>query len=381
LQREYSSPAENNSGVKGFAMKKQLMLFAIITSLAFAQQSQNERFIRVINRMIDAMNKQQYSAIVNDFNKDMQDALPIDKTTIFFQNLQDQYGKVLRADAPQRITASEMTVVLYFEHGTQNLDLYLDSHDKIAGFVVTTYTPPEKPRTEPPPQTTVQTAAPQTTAPTATITSQPIAAPVPAPTVPDKQRTVLLLPFKGQWVVSDGGQEKEGTVQNSILKQQYAYEFCALFETGDRYKKKGDYKEDYASFGKDVVAPADGTVVDAIDGIPDNEPGKRNPYALIGNAVFLQHSNGEVSVLAYLKQGSVKVKIGDKITRGQVIAQCGSSGGATEPALHYHLQTLTSLLNAKQVKFYFEHAAVSKDGKKETRNIYLPTMGDIVSAE
>lgn len=300
-------------------MKKQFVLLVIVASLVFAQQSENERFIRVINRMIHALNKQQYAVIVNDFNKDMQAALPLDKTTIFFQNLQGQYGKVLRADAPQRVTATEMTVILYFERGMQNLDLYLDNQDKIAGFVVTTYTPPEKPQP--------QVATPETNT-----------APTPIPSVPDKQLTELLFPFNGTWIVTGGGEEKEGAARNGILAQRYAYEFSALLETGSRYKNKGDAKEDYASFGKDVLAPADGIVVDAIDGIPDNEPGKRNPYALIGNAIFLQHSSGEVSVLAYLRQGSVKVKIGDKVTRGQVIAQCGSSGAATEPSLHFHLQ-------------------------------------------
>jgi murein DD-endopeptidase MepM/ murein hydrolase activator NlpD len=353
-------------------MKRQILFLTIISSLAFSQQSETERFVRVINRMIDAMNANQYSALVNDFNQDMQSALPLDKTTIFFQNLQDQYGKVLRADVPQKVTASEMNVVLYFEHGMQNIDLYLDSKDKIAGFVVTTYTPPEK--SQPGPQA-------QATTPSAATSSQPTVAsrPAPAPSVPDKQQTELLLPFKGAWLVYEGGTETDGATH--ILKQRYAYTFCALMEGGDRYKNKGEHKEDYASFGKDVVAPADGTVVCAIDGIPDNEPGKRNPYALIGNAVFLQHPSGEVSVLAYLKQGSVKVKIGDKVTQGQMLAQCGSSGGTTEPSLHYHLQNTASLLTAKQVKFYIEHAAISKDGKKETRNLYLPTMGDVVSAE
>ncbi|HVN47654.1 MAG TPA: M23 family metallopeptidase, partial [Bacteroidota bacterium] len=267
-----------------------------------------------------------------------------------------------RADAPQRVTSSEMTVILYFERGMQNLDLYLDNQDKIAGFVVTTYTPPEKPE-------------PQTTAP------QTNTAPAPAPSVPDKQLTELLLPFKGTWVVSAGGEEKEDAARNGILEQRYAYEFSALSEAGARYKNKGTAKEDYASFGKEILAPADGIVVDAIDGIPDNEPGKRNAYALIGNAVFLQHPSGEVSVFAYLKQGSIKVKIGDKVTRGQAIAQCGSSGGATEPMLHYHLQSTLSLLTARQVKFYFEHATILIDAKQTIKDLYLPVKNDVVVGE
>lgn len=351
-------------------MKKVLFMCVLFTSFAFAQQSETERFVRAINRIIDAVNTGQYNTLITNYNTDMQTALPLDKTTIFFQNLKDQYGKVLRADVPQKVSSSEMTVVLYFEHGMQNLDLYLDNQDKIAGFVVTTYTLPEKPQAD--------AAVPPTTAPAAA-PAQSASTPPPVPAVTDKQLTVLLLPFKDSWLVYEGGTDTDGAAH--ILKQRYAFTFCAFSTAGERYKNKGEHKEDYTGYGKDILAPADGTVVCAIDGIPDNEPGKRNPYALIGNAVFIQHASGEVSVLAYLKQGSIKVKPGQKVSQGQILAQCGSSGGATEPSLHYHLQSTTSLLTAKQVKYYFEHAAVTKEGKKELKTIYLPVMGDVVSPE
>jgi murein DD-endopeptidase MepM/ murein hydrolase activator NlpD len=73
--------------------------------------------------------------------------------------------------------------------------------------------------------------------------------------------------------------------------------------------------------------------------------------------------------------------VGDRINRGQVLAQCGNSGNALEPGLHYHLQNSPYLQTAQGIKFYFERATVSKKGKKQLQTIYLPENSDIISPE
>jgi murein DD-endopeptidase MepM/ murein hydrolase activator NlpD len=176
------------------------------------------------------------------------------------------------------------------------------------------------------------------------------------------------------------GEFHEG-VQRNLLQQQYAYDFSGTDASGLRFKNDGKAREDYIGYGKEIIAPANGTIVEVIDGIFDNSLGARNPYAQIGNTIIIQHSNKEYSVLAFLKQGSIRVKVGDKITRGQVLAQCGSSGNATEPLLHYHLQDSPYLQTAKGIKFYFERAMVSKEGKKELKLIHLPEIGEVISSE
>ena len=44
-----------------------------------------------------------------------------------------------------------------------------------------------------------------------------------------------------------------------------------------------------------------------------------NPYSAVGNAVLIQHRENEVSVLAHFKLDSIKVKVGDKVTKGQLL--------------------------------------------------------------
>jgi hypothetical protein len=382
--------------MKGVNMKRTtfLLLFIISITSLFAQQQGGERFVQIINRLVEAMNAQNYEAIVHEYDKGMSTAIPLEKTTIFFKNLESQYGKVNKLDPPQVRTIDQAVCTMYFERGTQDLTLYLDEQGKIKGFIFTTHIIPEPQPTQQSTPTTTQTTnpppaaeqKPTSNAPvTATSTSTPSPAPVQmqpiAPVVTDKQQTELYLPFKGAWAVITGGEFREGAAQRNLLLQQYAYEFSEMDANGLRYKTDGKVNEDYIGYGKEVLSPADGIAVEVIDGIRDNPPGIRNPYAPIGNAIIIQHSGREYSVLAFLKQGSTRIKVGDRVTRGQVIAQCGSSGNATEPVIHYHLQDSSNLQTARGTKFYFERAMTNKEGKKELKLIHLPEIGEVISSE
>lgn len=80
-------------------------------------------------------------------------------------------------------------------------------------------------------------------------------------------------------------------------------------------------------------------MAEATDGLSDNKPGVMDRDHPTGNHVILDHGNGEFSFLAHLKQGSVAVKVGDRVKPGDKLGLCGNSGNTSEPHLHYHLQT------------------------------------------
>jgi murein DD-endopeptidase MepM/ murein hydrolase activator NlpD len=385
--------------MEGTTMRRTIKIFLFIliwTLTSFTQQQGTERFVRVINRLVEAMNKQDYAGIVREYDAGMSAAFPINNTTLLFKNYESQYGKVTRVDPPQVKAIDQAVCVIYFEHGAQDLTFYINDQEKIKGFIFTTHAVPEPqtlqepkpvptpttPQTTNPNQTIEPKSIPTQTAPTASpVTTSPTVKQPAAVVVPDKQQTELYPPFKGAWTVIAGGEIREGALQSNLLQQQYAYEFSAKDTIGLHYRNDGKANEDYFGYGKEVLAPASGTVVEAIEGIRENSPGLRNPYAPIGNAIIIQHSNREYSVLAFLKQGSIRVKVGDKVTRGQVIAQCGSSGSATEPVIHYHLQDSPYLQTAKGIKFYFERAMVTKEGMKELKLIHLPGIGEIINLE
>jgi murein DD-endopeptidase MepM/ murein hydrolase activator NlpD len=373
-------------------------LLIIYAMPSYAQTAGNERFVRTVNRLVEAMNTPDYEAIFREYDAGMSTAFPLNKTTLFFKNLENQYGKVSKIEPPQVKAADQAVCVMFFERGAQDLTLYLNDQGKIKGFLFTTHVAAEPPPApEPAPAQTITQKAVQPTTQTSeqrtpVVTTQPKTAeskpeqtsaqPQPvAPVVADKQQTELYPPFRGTWAVISGGEFREGAAQRNLLQQQYAYEFSAMDATGLRYKNDGKANEDYIGYGKEVLAPADGIIMEVIDGVRENPPGFRNPYAPIGNAIIIQHSTREYSVLSFLKQGSTRVKVGDKIARGQVIGLCGSSGSATEPVIHYHLQDSPYMQTARGIKFYFERVAISKDGKKEVKLIHLPEMGEGISPE
>lgn len=55
-----------------------------------------------------------------------------------------------------------------------------------------------------------------------------------------------------------------------------------------------------------------------------------------GNLVLIRHPNGYVS--AYAHNGDLKVKRGDVVKRGQVVANSGQSGNVSSPQLHFELR-------------------------------------------
>jgi len=103
-----------------------------------------------------------------------------------------------------------------------------------------------------------------------------------------------------------------------------------------------------------------------------------NPYSAVGNCVIIQHSKDEVSLLAHFKQGSIVVKPGDKVKRGELLGQCGNSGNSSEPHLHYHLQNSPVLQDGLGIKCVFQKVVVTEDGKTETRANFSPVKGEII---
>lgn len=55
-----------------------------------------------------------------------------------------------------------------------------------------------------------------------------------------------------------------------------------------------------------------------------------------GNLVLIRHANGYVS--AYAHNGELKVKRGDTVKRGQVVASSGQTGNVSSPQLHFELR-------------------------------------------
>lgn len=150
-------------------------------------------------------------------------------------------------------------------------------------------------------------------------------------------KTPLRLPFGGEWYVFWGGRTVEQNYHAATSGQRFAYDLVVRRD-GSSHTGDGSRLEQYHCWGQPILAPGAGTVVTALDSLPDQQPGQMDPRNPAGNHVILDHGNGEFSLLAHLRRGSVAVRAGERVAQGQRLGACGNSGNTSEPHLHYHLQ-------------------------------------------
>jgi murein DD-endopeptidase MepM/ murein hydrolase activator NlpD len=325
-------------------MKKLALTIILAYGVAALGEGQAaDRFQKVVNRMVKAINEQDYAGVGKDFSRTMEDFLPLHKRELFFKDLSTQYGKIKNLEEPQLVPPDQAVFVAQCERGKLDITVWLNDDDKITGLLFLPHKPP-----------------------------------VP---VPERNQTQLSLPFKGRWLVVWGGDTKELNQHHDVPNQKFAFDFLGVDEQGKTRKGEGHTNEDHFAFGREILAPADGAVTDVISGVRDNVPGSMNPYSALGNAVFIQHRENEVSVLAHLKLGSIKVKVGDKVKAGQLIGLCGNSGNSSEPHLHYHLQNTPVIQDATGIKCHFQKVILLQNGKSQAKAEYSPVKGEIIVAE
>jgi murein DD-endopeptidase MepM/ murein hydrolase activator NlpD len=77
------------------------------------------------------------------------------------------------------------------------------------------------------------------------------------------------------------------------------------------------------------------------DGYPEQTPGKFPAGISVdeadGNSVILDLGQHRYALYAHLKPRSIKVKRGQSVMRGQLIALVGNSGNSVAPHLHFHV--------------------------------------------
>ena len=93
----------------------------------------------------------------------------------------------------------------------------------------------------------------------------------------------------------------------------------------------------YTSFGVPVLSPCSGEVALLVDGIQDMPVPEMDRDHMAGNHVAIDCGDFFV-ILAHLRQGSIAVATGNRVTTGDLLGQMGNSGNSSEPHLHLHAQ-------------------------------------------
>ena len=191
----------------------------------------------------------------------------------------------------------------------------------------------------------------------------------------DYQDTVKLrLPFDGTWMVAQGGRN----IYENAFASSDEYRYTVLFidvKDGRAFDGDGKRNFDFYCYGQPVLAPAAGKVMQVVNTQADHPPGHATDLPSQGNFIVIAHGNQEYSMIPYLKQGSIKVKPGQRVKQGDVIGQCGDSGSTLAPHIEYRLQNTAGF--PAPVTLPAQFVDYVADGKDVT--IGEPLRGQMVS--
>ena len=125
------------------------------------------------------------------------------------------------------------------------------------------------------------------------------------------------------------------------VAQRYAVDWEQMDAHGRIYAGTQQDPKSYTIFGKPVLAVADATVVGLTDGLPEQTPGKFPSIISLdeadGNSVILDLGEHRYAMYAHMQPGSIRVRLHDRVKRGQVIGLVGNSGNSVAPHLHFQV--------------------------------------------
>ena len=316
-----------------------LILFILIPILSFGQ-TEKDADRKVSSEFEKYYNSNEYQKLFDLFSTEMKSFLPIEKTTDFVNGLKTQAGKIEKREFIKYENGTYASYKTNFERALFSVNISLDKRGKINGLFVKPFKEINLPKLE-------------------------------------RNKTDLILPFKGEWTVFWGGDTKELNYHIESEAQKNAFDIMITDKNGKTFKTDGKTNEDYYAFGKELIAPCDAEVVLAVDGVKDNIPGELNPIYIPGNTVILKTVNNEYLFFAHFKQNSIVVKQGQKVKQGELLGLCGNSGNSSEVHLHFHIQNVEEMNKATGAKSYFSEIFVNGELKKG----YSPIKGDKVKNE
>lgn len=195
----------------------------------------------------------------------------------------------------------------------------------------------------------------------------------------------LSVPFAGAATVAWGGRAPATNYHVTSPPERWGYDLLVTLD-GSSYRGSGESVDDYHAYGLPVFAPVDGRVVAAHDGEPDASPGQPEPAREGGNRIVLEVAPRQFLFLAHFKAGSVRVRPGDVVRRGDLIGNVGNSGNSTEPHLHLHLQDTPDFSTGQGIPMHFREYVQLRSGTPVERG--MPEggvdrgryVGDIIAA-
>lgn len=113
----------------------------------------------------------------------------------------------------------------------------------------------------------------------------------------------------------------------------------------------------YYAYDRPIHAVANGKIVDVRYGLPENVPNsdklaiRITDENIAGNEIIEGLGSGHFAAYAHLRPGTIKLKVGDVVHAGEVIAHLGNTGNSSEPHLRFQLCDAPSFLKSEGLPF------------------------------
>ena len=188
----------------------------------------------------------------------------------------------------------------------------------------------------------------------------------------------------GIWLASEGccrdfTHHRHGLVPvngNLAVAQRFAIDFFRLDDQFRTWVGDPSKLDSYLSYGQPILAAADGVVVNALDGLPDQSPPQPPPIPpineTVGNHVIVRIAPDVYILYAHMKPGSVLVSTGQRVRRGQALGRIGTSGNSTTPHLHFQILTTATFFPSDSTPYVFEAFTLVA---KESERIWDDNLG------
>jgi len=139
---------------------------------------------------------------------------------------------------------------------------------------------------------------------------------------------------------------------------RYAIDFVKMDTNGKFTNADENIVKNWFGYEVDVVAVADGIVSSIRDDFSESltlsDHPKYSPDNATGNYVSIKIGDNQFAFYEHLKPKSIKVKTGQTVKKGDIIASLGFTGQTTGPHLHFHVADADSPLGAEGIPFVFE---------------------------
>lgn len=215
--------------------------------------------------------------------------------------------------------------------------------------------------------------------------------------IPDRQPLTVSTPVRGRWMGLNSPASAVPSHGVRLYGQAYAIDLIHApegeprpeFGVGSAWRAPAEYP----AFGRPVLSMVDGTVVTAVGRHRDHrarsgalslvymiaEGAVREiggPRFVIGNHLVIRTDDGVFAVVAHLRKGSLRVRVGDAVRAGDPVGDCGNSGNSSEPHVHAQLMDRRSPLTGQGIPMAF--ADIEVEGERRASGI--PANGEHLTA-